>query len=198
MHNDNQGLPYATESTTDAGSDGGHEVRGASTDVNIPVSGLHEGAGSQSGALVVPGSNSSLIATPPLTATAGGYETQPSTETTPVQNIEADIAPVQLCSSTGCRSTYQLNEGYLNRPCADIVENLDDCPGNITQLSGVSFGMHEAMGQALSTQPILESSLRDCLHIDASSFNFDTATFEPLGALEAMEFNDYQGELNAQ
>jgi hypothetical protein len=78
------------------------------------------------------------------------------------------------------------------------VENLDDCRGNITQLSGVSFGIHETLGQALSTQPILESSLPNWLHIDASSFNFDTAMFEPLGALETMEFNDHQGELNVQ
>ncbi|KAJ4131321.1 hypothetical protein NW765_017213 [Fusarium oxysporum] len=49
MHNDSGGLPYATESTTDAGSDGGHEAQGASTDVNIPVSGSPEDAGSQLG-----------------------------------------------------------------------------------------------------------------------------------------------------
>ncbi|KAG6981023.1 hypothetical protein FOFC_03790 [Fusarium oxysporum] len=199
MHNDSGGLPYATESTTDVGSDGGHEAQGASTDANIPVSGSPEDAGSQLGALVMPGSDSSLIATPSLETTAGGYETQPSTETTiPVRNIEADMGPVQLYSPTGRQSTHQLNEGYLNRPCADIVENLDECRGNITQLSSVSFGIHETLSQALSTQPIVESSLPNWLHIDASSFNFDTAMFEPLGALEAMEFNDYQGELNAQ
>ncbi|KNB17858.1 hypothetical protein FOXG_16045 [Fusarium oxysporum f. sp. lycopersici 4287] len=199
MHNDSGGLPYATESTTDAGSDGGHEAQGASTDADIPVPGSLEDAGSQLGALVMPGSDSSLIATPSLEATAGGYETQPSTEITiPVRNIEADMGPVQLYSPTGRQSTHQLNEGYLNRPCADIVENLDECRGNITQLSSVSFGIHETLGQALSTQPIVESSLPNWLHIDASSFNFDTAMFEPLGALEAMEFNDYQGELNAQ
>ncbi|KAJ9419903.1 hypothetical protein QL093DRAFT_2375235 [Fusarium oxysporum] len=185
MHNDSGGLPYATESTTDAGSDGGHEAQGASTDADIPVPGSLEDAGSQLGALVMPGSDSSLIATPSLEATAGGYETQPSTEITiPVRNIEADMGPVQLYSPTARQSTHQLNEGYLNRPCADIVENLDECRGNITQLS--------------ATQPIVESSLPNWLHIDASSFNFDTAMFEPLGALEAMEFNDYQGELNAQ
>ncbi|KAG5754563.1 hypothetical protein H9Q70_002808 [Fusarium xylarioides] len=185
MHNDSGGLPYATESTTYAGSDGGHEAQGASTDVNIPVSGLPEDAGSHLGALVMPGSDSSLIATPPLEATVG-------------RNIEADMGPVQLYSPPGRQSTHQLNEGYVNRPCADIVENLDDCRGNITQLSGVSFGIHETLGQALSTQPILESSLPNWLHIDASSFNFDTAMFEPLGALETMEFNDHQGELNVQ
>ncbi|KAF4441116.1 hypothetical protein F53441_12123 [Fusarium austroafricanum] len=199
MHNDSQGLPYATESTTDVGSDGCHEVRGASTDVNIPVSGSPGGAGSQSGALVMPGSDSSLIATPPLEATAGEYERQPSTETTmSVRSIEADMEPVHLQSSTDRLSTHQLNEGYLNRPCADIVESLDDYRDNIPELSGVSFGIHETPSQALSAQPIHESSLHNWLHIDANSFNFDTAMFQPLGALEAMEFNDYQGELNAQ
>ncbi|EWZ77468.1 hypothetical protein FOWG_18125 [Fusarium oxysporum f. sp. lycopersici MN25] len=203
MHNDSQESPYATESSTDAGSAGDHEVRSASTGVNIPVSGSPEVTGSQSGALVIPGSDSLLIATPHLEATAGEYGTQPSTEITmSVRSVEADMDPVHLHSSAGHLNTHQLDEGYLNRPRTHIVENLDDYHGNIPELSTVSFGIHETPSQ--STQPIHESSLPHWLHIDASSFNFDTATFEPLGALEAlealetMEFNDYQGELNVQ
>ncbi|RYC80517.1 hypothetical protein BFJ63_vAg16598 [Fusarium oxysporum f. sp. narcissi] len=150
MHSGNRGLPYAMESTTDAGSDGGHEVRSTSTDMGITVSGSHEGAGSQSGALVMPGSNSSLIVTPPLTATAGGYETQPSTETTPVRNIEAGMGPTQGYSSTGHHntSTNQLSGGHLDRPCADRVEELHDCHDNISQFSSVCFGIYEAPSQA--------------------------------------------------
>ncbi|KAH7201161.1 hypothetical protein DER44DRAFT_434052 [Fusarium oxysporum] len=196
MHNSG-GLPYAQESTTDAGSDGGHETRGASTRVDIPVSGSHESVGSQSGALVVPGSNSSPIATPPLTATAGGYETAIE-RTEPVERVEADMGPV-YDSSTGHRNTGtdQSIEGHPDRPCADRVEELHDCHDSISQFSGVSFGMHESMSQAFSTHPILEPSHPDWFN-DMNLINFDTTTFEPLGALEAMEFNNYQGDLNTQ
>ncbi|RBA12842.1 hypothetical protein FPRO05_14064 [Fusarium proliferatum] len=130
MHNGNRELQYATESTTDAGSDDGHEVRGTSTNVDIPLSGSHEGVGSQSGA-------------PPLTATAGGYETQPSTETTPVRNIEAGIGLAQRYSSAGHHnaSTNQLSAGHLDRPDADRVEELHGCHDNIPQFSSVYFGI---------------------------------------------------------
>ncbi|VTT77024.1 unnamed protein product [Fusarium fujikuroi] len=196
MHNSG-GLPYAQESTTDAGSDGGHETRGASTRVDIPVSGSHESVGSQSGALVVPGSNSPIIATPPLTATAGGYETARD-RTEPVERVEADMGLV-YDSSTGHRNTgtYQSIEGHLDRPCGDRVEELHDCRDSISQFSGVPFGMNDSMSQAFSTHPILEPSHPDWLH-DVNLINFDTTTFEPLGALEVMEFNNYQGDLNTQ
>ncbi|KAF5017280.1 hypothetical protein F66182_10805 [Fusarium sp. NRRL 66182] len=180
----NQILQCVTENTINATSDGHLDARGASADENAPASSSPEGAGSQSGTSVTPGCDFALATTPTREATVEGYETQTSIErTTSVERVEADMGSV-CDSSTGHRNTGtdQSIGGHLDRPCADRVEELHDS----SQFSGIYFGIHETSSQALSTDPILESSLPNWFHIDANSINFDTAMFEPLEALEAM------------
>lgn len=209
-----QNSPHVTERTIDAESNVDHEARGVSTDESIPESGLPEGAGSQ----LETGSDASLIVIPAVKVTAGGYETQPSTDTTASVGImEVGMEPDHLHSSPGCRNTrtYHPDHSYLDRPRTDIVEVLHDYGNNSSQFSSLGLGQTSStqltLGSSLSSWPqiididntgqrvdeTLPQSSRNepdfSLNIDL--FNFGTESFIPL---ETFVFSDCQDEGGAQ